>query len=64
MRSSLVLAAKELPMIKNGWYCCPHCKKKLFPIESDTIVQNLNYKCKACKHDLKVNIQRQEPKGA
>lgn len=42
--------------IENGWYVCPHCKKKLFPVERDTKVQNLPYKCKACKHEFKVNI--------
>lgn len=43
-------------MIKNGWYCCPYCGKKLFPVEPDTTAHNLPHKCRACKHELKVNI--------
>ena len=36
-------------MIKNGWYCCPYCGKKLFPVEPDTTAHNLPHKCRACK---------------
>ena len=43
-------------MIKNGWYCCPYCGKKLFPVEPDTTAHNLPQKCRACRHELKVNI--------
>lgn len=43
-------------MIKNGWYCCPYCSKKLFPVEPDTTAHNLPHKCRACRHELKVNI--------
>lgn len=38
------------------WYCCPHCGKALFPIRADTKIQNMPFRCKACKHDLEVNI--------
>lgn len=38
------------------WYCCPHCGKALFPVRGDTLVRNLPFRCKACKHDLEVNI--------
>ena len=39
-------------MIKNGWYCCPYCGKKLFPVEPDTTAHNLPQRCKACKRQL------------
>lgn len=38
------------------WYCCPHCGKALFPVRADTKIQNMPFRCKACKHDLEVNI--------
>ena len=38
------------------WYRCPHCGKALFPLREDTRIQNLIYRCKACKHDIEVNI--------
>lgn len=43
-------------MIKDGWYCCPYCGKKLFPVGPDSKAANIPYRCKACKHDFKVNI--------
>ena len=33
-----------------------YCGKKLFPVEPDTTAHNLPHKCRACKHELKVNI--------
>ena len=48
-------------MIKNGWVICPKCGKKLFPINKDAIVKNLEYQCKVCKEIFKVNIESQEP---
>lgn len=38
------------------WYCCPFCGKALFPVAPDTKIRNLHFRCKACKHDLQVNI--------
>ncbi len=38
------------------WYCCPHCGKALFPVRTDTAIKNLQFRCKACKHDIEVNI--------
>lgn len=38
------------------WYCCPHCGKALFPVRPDTQIRNLQFRCKACKHDIEVNI--------
>lgn len=43
-------------MIKDGWYCCPFCGKRLFPVKPDTVIQNFEYRCKACKHNIQVNI--------
>ena len=43
-------------MVKNGWFCCPYCGRKLFPIKPDTKIQNLELKCKTCKHIIQVNI--------
>ncbi len=39
-----------------AWYCCPHCGKALFPVYRDTKIEHLKYRCKACKHDIEVNI--------
>lgn len=38
------------------WFCCPHCKKALFPLLPDTKIQHMPFRCKACKHDFEVNI--------
>lgn len=38
------------------WFCCPYCGKALFPTKADTKIQNMPYRCKACKHDMEVNI--------
>lgn len=38
------------------WYCCPHCGKKLFPIKENTRIEHLIYRCKACKHNIEVNV--------
>ena len=39
------------------WYKCPYCNKALFPVKPDTVIKNLTYRCKACKHDIEVNIE-------
>ena len=39
-----------------NWYCCPHCGKALFPVYDNTRMEHLKYRCKACKHDIEVNI--------
>lgn len=44
------------PLNGGKWYCCDYCGKALFPVRPDTIIKNLVYRCKACKHDLKINI--------
>ncbi|WNX85772.1 hypothetical protein RWV98_05755 [Agathobaculum sp. NTUH-O15-33] len=42
-------------MIKNGWYCCPQCGRKLFPVSDKTLIKDLLFQCKHCK--AKVNIE-------
>lgn len=44
-------------MIKNGWVYCPKCGKKLFPINKDAVVVNMEYRCKKCKAVFKVNTE-------
>ena len=43
-------------MIKNGWYHCYYCRRKLFPVEPDTKIYNLHHKCKFCKQINIINI--------
>jgi DNA-directed RNA polymerase subunit RPC12/RpoP len=38
------------------WYFCPYCGKALFPVRPDTKVEHMPFRCKACKHDMEVNI--------
>lgn len=38
------------------WYRCPYCNKQLFPIREDTRIEHLPYRCKACKHDLEIDV--------
>ncbi len=38
------------------WFCCPHCGKALFPVSPETRAEHLALRCKACKHDVQVNI--------
>ncbi|WP_368234556.1 cysteine-rich KTR domain-containing protein [Anaerotruncus rubiinfantis] len=42
-------------MIVNGWVICPFCGKKLFPIQPETVIKNLPFKCKACKHKFNIS---------
>lgn len=44
------------PIIPAGWYKCPHCGKALFPVRADTRIQHMPFRCKACKHDIEINI--------
>lgn len=41
------------------WYKCPYCHKPLFPLKDETRIENLLYRCKACKHDIEVNVNVQ-----
>lgn len=44
-------------MMKNGWYCCPKCGRKLFPVGKTTYIRDLAYKCKHCKENFTVQIE-------
>ena len=44
-------------MIKNGWYCCPKCGCKLFPVSDKTLIRNLEYQCKHCKEKFNIEIE-------
>lgn len=37
---------------------CPHCGKRQFPVEKDTVIRNMPWKCKAsaCKKYMIVNV--------
>lgn len=37
---------------------CPHCGKRQFPVEQDTVIRNMSWKCKAsaCKKHMIVNV--------
>lgn len=37
------------------WYHCPYCNKALFPLQEDTRIEHMPFRCKACKHDIEVN---------
>lgn len=43
-------------MVKNGWFCCPYCGRKLFPVDNETQIHKLRFKCKHCKREFEVNI--------
>lgn len=42
----------------NPFVTCPHCGKRQFPIEKDTVIRNMSWKCKAsdCRKKMVVNI--------
>lgn len=44
-------------MIKNGWYCCPHCGQKLFKVTDMAVIKGVQYKCKKCKEIININIE-------
>ena len=39
------------------WVCCPYCGKKQFPVDKETKISNLKWKCKGsdCKRDFEIN---------
>lgn len=50
----------ELPQLSEKatrWFRCPHCGKSLFPLRKETKIQNMPFRCKACKNDIEVNIE-------
>ena len=48
--------------VKDGWVICPVCRKgKVLKIRPDSIVRNLDCKCKICGQISEVNIDAPEP---
>lgn len=47
--------------IVDGWVVCPYCFKKQFPVESDTDIKNLRYRCRGSRtkseHFMIVNFE-------
>ncbi len=41
---------------KENWYHCPYCGKAIFPIQPDTRIEHLVLRCKACRHDMEINV--------
>lgn len=35
--------------IKENWIVCPLCGKRQFPVDSDTEINNLRYRCRSSK---------------
>lgn len=56
-RSRIMESRSRKSMIKNGWYCCPKCGRKLFPVGTSTLIRNLFYQCKHCKEKFHINIE-------
>ena len=44
-------------MIKDGWYCCPYCHKKLFKVKRNAMIKGVIYKCKSCREIININIE-------
>ena len=36
-------------MIRDGWYCCPNCGRKLFKVEPGALAEGISVKCKGTK---------------
>lgn len=50
-------------MIKDGWYCCPYCGKRLFKVIDGAKCQGVEIKCNGihkdgakCRRIVQVNI--------
>lgn len=54
--SELKLLISENAKRAAEWYKCPYCNKPLFPLRKDTHIEHMPFRCKACKHDIEVNI--------
>lgn len=49
-------------MVKDGKAICPVCgKKAICPIRPDTVMRNVQHKCKLCRNEYLVNIGPFEP---
>lgn len=38
-------------MVKDWWYCCPMCGKRIQPLEAGSVIYNTALRCRACKVD-------------
>ena len=45
-------------MAKDGWICCPICKKKLQRITAKTEAENLPIWCPRCRQEYTTEIRR------
>lgn len=44
-------------MIKDGWYCCPHCGQKLFRVTADAQIHGIAIKCKGRECGKIINVK-------
>lgn len=46
--------------IQDGWTHCPYCGKKIFPINNETTIRNLEWICKnsKCKKTVIIETDR------
>ena len=38
-------------MVKDGWYCCPTCGKRIQKLESSSVIYGTPLRCRVCKVD-------------
>ncbi len=41
---------------KTGWYCCPHCGKKLLKHTREASARGFYIKCRRCGKEIEVRI--------
>lgn len=41
--------------MEQQWITCPHCGKKQFPYDDNTIIKYLKWKCKRCKEVFEID---------
>lgn len=52
----------KISAVKDGWVICPVCGRgKLIPVEPESVIRNVSFKCKRCGCISKVHIEAQEP---
>ena len=44
--------------IKDCWFACPYCGKKLFKVRSTSYVADIAIYCRGCKKELNVNMDQ------
>lgn len=45
--------------IQDGWLRCPCCRRKLFPVGSDTVIHRLSWLCKRCHSQIEIDILKE-----